>query len=48
MKKKMKYHEKMPNELYEKISRFLKFKLENESIDQHEIINIFPIGLTPD
>ena len=45
MKKKMKYHEKMPNELYEKIARFLKYQLENESIDQHEIIDNLPIGL---
>ena len=38
-------HEKMPNELYEKIARFLKYQLENESIDQHEIIDNLPIGL---
>ena len=38
-------HEKMPNELYEKIARFLKYQLVNESIDQHEVINNLPIGL---
>ena len=38
-------HEKMPQELYEKISRFLKYKLSNESKVQNELIDNLPIGL---
>ena len=38
-------HEKMPQELYEKISRFLKYKLTNESKVQNELIDNLPIGL---
>ena len=38
-------HEKMSDELYEKIYRFLNYKLENEKKDRNTIIDSLPIGL---
>ena len=38
-------HEKMPQSLYEKISRFLKYRLTHIVRDKNEIIDNLPIGL---
>ena len=38
-------HEKMPQELYEKILRFLRYRLTNESKDQNDLIDNLPISL---
>ena len=38
-------HEKMPKSLYNKIARFLKYKLEHVVRDKNEIMDNLPIGL---
>ena len=38
-------HEKMSDELYDKIYRFLQYKLENEKKDRNAILDSLPIGL---
>lgn len=38
-------HEKMPSSLYDKISRFLLYKLHNEKKDKNDIVDNLPIGL---
>ena len=38
-------HEKMPQELYDKISRFLLYRLNNETKDKNEIIDNLPMAL---
>ena len=38
-------HEKMPSALYDKISRFLLYKLHNEKKDKNDIVDNLPIGL---
>ena len=38
-------HEKMPNQLYDKISKFLLYRLKHESGDKNEIIDSLPNGL---
>ena len=38
-------HEKMPPALYDKISRFLLYKLHNEKRDKNDIVDNLPIGL---
>ena len=38
-------HEKMPNELYDKISKFLLYRLHHSSGDKNEIIDSLPSGL---
>ena len=38
-------HEKMPQELYDKISKFLLYRLHNETKDKNEIIDNLPMVL---
>ena len=38
-------HEKMPQDLYDKISRFLLYRLNNETKDKNEIIDNLPMAL---
>ena len=38
-------HEKMPNDLYDKISKFLLYRLHHSSGDKNEIIDTLPTGL---
>ena len=38
-------HEKMPQELYDKISKFLLYRLHNESKDKNEVIDNLPMAL---